>query len=270
MKVMSEDEYRYEHFRTRQLFHDLAFGLSTLRAGQTFPDFDLETTDGERVRRKDFIHEGPVLLITASITCPNTEASMAGVKRLHGQFGDDIPFVMVDLREAHPGMNYPQPASFDEKIRHARDLESLYALPWAVAVDDIDGSLDRQLDGKPNAAWIIDGEGQVIFRSHWAADERGLRRALEAVQRREAPPRRKSSAMVLPVGRAMGSLNDVLSRAGQPAGRDMWRAGFPIAVAGKLAPLFRPLSPGNRGIASVVTLALVGVAITAAVILAVS
>ena len=266
---MVDGEYRYEHFRTRQLFHDLAFGLSALRAGQTFPDFDLETTDGERVRKKDYIHEEPVLLITASITCPNTQASMAGVKRLHAEFGDDIPFVMVDVREAHPGVNYPQPASFDEKIRHASELRSHYKLPWVVAVDDIDGGLDRQLDGKPNAAWIINGEGQVIFRSHWAADERGLRRALKAVQRGEAPPRRKSSAMVLPVARAMGSLEDVLGRAGQPAWRDVWRSGFPIAIPGKLAPLFRPLSPGNRGIASMLTLALVGVAIIAAVIVAV-
>jgi hypothetical protein len=267
---MGDDGYRYEHFRTRQLFHDLTFSLSALRAGQPFPDFDLETTDGERVRKKDFIDEEPGLLITASITCPNTEASMAGVKRLHAEFGDDIPFIMVDVREAHPGVNYPQPASFDEKIRHASELRSHYKLPWVVAVDDIDGGLDRQLDGKPNAAWIIDGEGQVIFRSHWAADERGLRRALQAVQRGEAPPRRKSSAMVLPVARAMGSLEDVLGRAGQPAWRDVWRSGFPIAIAGKLARLFRPLSPGNRGIASVVTLALVGTAITVAAILAVS
>lgn len=267
---MSADGYRYEHFRTRQLFHDLTFSLSALRAGQDFPDFDLETTDGERARRKDLIHEGPVLLITASITCPNTQASMDGAKRLYSEFGDDVRFVMVDVREAHPGVNYPQPASFDEKVRHASDLKSLYELPWVVAIDDIDGGLDRQLDGKPNAAWIIDGEGQVIFRSHWVADERGLRRALKAVQRGEAPPRRRSSAMVLPVARAMGSADDVLGRAGQPAGRDMWRAGFPIAIAAKLASLFRPLSPGNRGIASVVTLAVVGAAITLAVIVAVS
>ena len=263
---MSDDEYRYEHFRTRQLFHDLMFRMSALRAGQSFPDFDLEATTGERVRKKDFVHEGPVLLITASMTCPNTQAAMPSLKRLYAEFGDDVPFVMVDVREAHPGGNYPQPASFDEKSRHARALRSHFELPWVVAVDDIDGGLDRQLDGKPNAAWIIDSEGQVIFRSHWVADERGLRRALKAVQRGLAPPRRKSSAMVVPVARAMGSLDDVLSRAGQSAWRDMWRAGFPIAIAGKTAPLFRPLTPGNRGIAAMATLASLSVAVVAAIV----
>ncbi|MFQ5947747.1 MAG: TlpA family protein disulfide reductase, partial [Acidimicrobiia bacterium] len=217
MNVVSGDEYRYEHFRTRQLFHDLMFRLSALRAGRPFPDFDLETTTGERVRKKDFIHERPLLLITASVTCPNTQAAMPTLNRLYAQFGGDVAFVMVNVREAHPGGNYPQPASFDEKIKHARALQSYYNIPWVVAADDIDGGLDRQLDGKPNAAWIIDTDGQIIFRSHWAKDERGLRRALEAVQRGLVPPRPKSSAMVLPVARAMGHLNDVLGRAGPPA-----------------------------------------------------
>ena len=76
--------------------------------------------------------------------------------------------------------------------------------------------------------------------------------------------------MVLPVARAMGSLEDVLGRAGQPAWRDVWRSGFPIAIAGKLARLFRPLLPGNRGIASVVTLALVGTVLTVVAVQAVS
>jgi hypothetical protein len=52
--------------------------------------------------------------------------------------------------------------------------------------------------------------------------------------------------MLLPVARAMGHLDDVLSRAGPQAWRDLWKAGFPIGMAGKLAPMFRPLSPDDR------------------------
>jgi hypothetical protein len=127
------------------------------------------------------VHHRPLLFVTASMTCPNTQAAMEPLRRLHREFGSKVAFLMVNVREAHPGENCPQPRAYQEKVEHARALESFYELPWEVAVDDLDGDLDRYLDGKPNAAWIMNTEGTIAFRSHWARDERGLRQALEAV-----------------------------------------------------------------------------------------
>ncbi len=36
--------------------------------------------------------------------------------------------------------------------------------------------------------------------------------------------------------------------------RDLWRAGFPMALAGRIATFFSPLSPNQRGTAAVLTL----------------
>ena len=59
-------EYRYAHFKRQLVMEDMAF-TSGPRPGEPFPDFDLPTTDGDRVRFADYT--GRSLLITfGSIT----------------------------------------------------------------------------------------------------------------------------------------------------------------------------------------------------------
>ena len=84
-------------------------------------------------------------------------------------------------------------------------LQDMYRIPWPVAVDDVDGIFHQALDGKPNAAFLADREGKVVFRAHWARDEGGLRRALDSVSRGETPIKSESRAMLLPIARAMGA-----------------------------------------------------------------
>ena len=54
----------------------------------------------------------------------------------------------------------------------------------------------------------------------------------------------------------MGMVQEVMERGGPQAVTDLWRAGFPIALASRIASFFKPLSPDQRGIAAVLTLAL--------------
>jgi hypothetical protein len=72
--------------------------------------------------------------------------------------------------------------------------------------------------------------------------------------------------MIGPVARAMGHVQEVMKRGGPQAVRDLWLAGFPMAIAGRVASLFSPLSPDQRGIAAVVTLAFGTVAMIALLI----
>lgn len=66
--------------------------------------------------------------------------------------GERVDFATLYVREAHPGDRYPQPEALDRKLEFARELKQRDALPWPVAVDDVDGELHRRLDPKPNAA----------------------------------------------------------------------------------------------------------------------
>ncbi len=43
--------YRYQHVTMGVLLDDFRFGKSALKAGDPFPDFDIPTTDGGRIRR---------------------------------------------------------------------------------------------------------------------------------------------------------------------------------------------------------------------------
>jgi hypothetical protein len=54
----------------------------------------------------------------------------------------------------------------------------------------------------------------------------------------------------------MGHVQEVMVRGGPQAVRDLWLAGFPMALAGRVATLFSPLVPDQRGIAAVLVLAL--------------
>ena len=72
---------------------------------------------------------------------------------------------MLNVREAHPGENYPQAGTMEDKMDHARTLKDFYQLPWTVAVDDLEGTLNIAMDAKPNSAYLMDRDGTIVFRS---------------------------------------------------------------------------------------------------------
>jgi hypothetical protein len=249
--------YRYKRFTTRLLFRDLRFRKEAARPGDSFPSFELITTGGNRLDNHGVFGAKPILFIFGSMTCPMTASAAPSVQDLYTEFGDRVDFIMLYVREAHPGEHYTQAETMEEKLQHARALKEFYDIEWTVAADNIDGDLHRALDPKPNSAFLVNPEGKILFRSLWAADKEPLRQALEAVSAGRVPQRTQSEALIGPVARAMGQVQEVMERGGPQAVRDLWRAGFPMALAGRVATFFTPLSPDQRGIAAVLTLALV-------------
>jgi hypothetical protein len=59
--------YRYAHFHRKLLAADMSF-LGGPQPGEPMADFDLETTDGERIRKRDLAGRRPLLLAFASFT----------------------------------------------------------------------------------------------------------------------------------------------------------------------------------------------------------
>ncbi len=249
-------EYRYKHFTTKLLFRDLRFVKESAAPGDSFPSFELVTTNGDRLVNGDVFGDKPVLVIFGSMTCPNTASAAPSVQALYEEFGDRIDFIMLYVREAHPGEYITQAETMEEKLKHARVLKEFFDIPWTVAADNIDGDLHRALDPKPNSAFLMNSEGIILFRSLWAADQDALRQALDAATAGRVLERKQSEALIGPVTRAMGKVQEVMERGGPQAVRDLWRAGFPMALAGRVATFFSPLSPDQRGIAAVLTLAL--------------
>lgn len=248
--------YRYKNFTTSLLFCDLRFGEEATGPGDSFPSFELVTISGNRLVNGDVFSDRPVLVIFGSMTCPMTASAAPSVQQLYDEFGDRVKFIMLYVREAHPGEHFTQSETMDEKLEYAWALKKIYDIQWTVAADNINGDLHRALDPKPNAAFLMSVEGTVLFRSLWAADRDALHQALDAVAAGRAPKRKQSEALIGPITRAMGQVREVMERGGPQAVRDLWRAGFPMALAGRVASFYSPLSPDQRGIAAVLTLAL--------------
>jgi len=247
------DVYRYNHFTPRLLFRDLRFSSDALAPGDSLAVHELATLDGGSInvggRR-----ERPLLLVTGSVTCPMTASAMPVIDALHAEFGDQVDFVLLAVREAHPGAHFPQPGTDEEKLGHARSLQERYDVSFPIAVDTLDGDLHQRLDAKPNAAFLLDVTGEVVFRAQWARDDRLIRSALQSVLAGTTPVKRESRALLGPVARAMGSVDEVMRVAGPGAGRDLWWSASPMATAGLLARLFRFKRRDHRGIAAVVAL----------------
>jgi len=249
-------DYRYKKFTTNLLFRDLRFPGSAAAPGERVPAFELLTTKGERLTKSDVFDDKPVLFVFGSMTCPMTASSAPSVHELYEEFGDRVNFVMLYVREAHPGENFGQAETIEDKIESARALQKFYDIAWTVAADNVDGDLHRALDPKPNAAYLANSDGQILFRSLWAADYGAMRDALDDAANGRALRKTQSNKLLGPVVRAMGMVREVMERGGPQSVRDLWIAGFPMALAGRIATLFKPLGPDQRGIAAVLTLAL--------------
>ncbi len=229
--------YRFRRFTIPIVLRDMYFKKDDPGPGDRIPDFDLPTLGGGRFRSIDLAEAGPALLVVGSYTCPVTDSSAPGLKQLHARFGDRVRFVMVDVREAHPGKSVPQPESMDQKMVNAEQLRDFHGFDFEVAVDDIDGTFHRALSPKPNSAYIVGKDGTILFRAHWANDTKRLAEALEAIANGRAPSRGQSGAMVGPLLRMLPYGVAVFDRAGKGAWRDMALVAPPIALFGFLQKL---------------------------------
>jgi hypothetical protein len=117
-------------------------------------------------------------------------------------------------------------------------------------VDDVEGDLPRALDPKPHAAYLMDTEGNVAFRTLWANDQQVLQGPLEAITSWQELPIGEREPMIVPMLKGMGKQYEILDLAGSVAKQDLLRETPPMYAMARLAALFRPLPPLGRGIAA--------------------
>ena len=235
--------YRYRSLRLWTVLDDMRFEIAAPKPGDLVPEFDLLTVDEGRVLSSDLQNIGPILLVFGSLTCPMTDSAVPGLLDLHRHFGTTVRFILINVREAHPGTTVPQPKTLAEKLTHARQLRDLHRLPFGVAVDDLDGTFHRAMSPKPNSAYLIAKDSRIAFRAHWANDVTALARALDAAVSGKSPYPRQSGGLLVPMLRMLPDLALVLDRAGGGAWKDMWRVMPPLAA---MARIVRLLGFGRR------------------------
>lgn len=170
--MLGFSDYNYSHF-TREHLQEINHSAFTgPEPGEPAPDFKARSLDGEAVRLHDYKGKKNVLLLFGSATCPMVAASIKGINELYDEFrGDDVEFLFVYVREAHPGEELPAHRSLSDKTDAARQLRDEEDMEMPVLVDDLRGSVHRKYSRMPNPAFLIDKSGRVAFRCMWTQAE---------------------------------------------------------------------------------------------------
>lgn len=243
-------KYRYDHPRLYpDILNDMFVTARDLGPGDSVAPFNLPTLDGGSFRSSELAAAGkPVLVVFGSRTCPVTESAAPGLKRLHAVHGDDVRFVMVNVREAHPGGTIVQPQTFEQKRRHAEGLKSHHQLPFEVAVDDIDGTFHRALGARPNSAYLISPAGKIVFRAQWANETEDIERAITAAVAGKVPTKPAVTRTMHSMTRMIGYISPVLRTAGKGARLDTWSVVPPLGALMAIADFFFFLPHNRRGL----------------------
>jgi len=259
--MLGFSSYNYGHF-SRELFHELGeTSFSGPAPGDRAPDFKGTTLDGETLRLSDFHKNKNVLLIFGSATCPMTATSIAGINQLYDRFrGDDIEFLFVYVREAHPGEVIPAHHSMREKTEAARLLRDEEDMNMPIIVDDLRGSIHRKYSLLPNPAFLIDKSGRVAFLSLWSKAE-GLSRAIQELLHFQEDCGidhvvvNGGQDLAMPMPYSALSSYRALERGGKQSLGDFRNAlGLPARVAFTASNLARPILDNPGRVMSIVAL----------------
>jgi len=162
MEKENPTNYNYKHFSPKD------YNLKKFegpKAGESYIDFEAKTLDGKTVRLSNFLDK-TIVLDTGSITCPiyaNTKEPMNLLKKQY----PNIHFLLLYVREAHPGSRTKQAINFADKMSNANTTSKLYNEKREVLVDTIDGVAHKQYGSMPNMTYVISKDGMVKFRANW-------------------------------------------------------------------------------------------------------
>lgn len=184
--MFGKARYNYPEFKKTMLaaVAERQFGNAP-EPGDKAPDFELRTVDGDKIRLSDYQGEQNVVLTFGSATCPLTASSISGLRDLFEEYSDDdVEFLFVYVREAHPGEELPPHKNMADKVRAADLLRDEEDLEMPILVDDLGGKVHRKYSGQPNPTFLIDKSGRIAYRQ-LATDPSGLKDALDELLERQ-------------------------------------------------------------------------------------
>jgi peroxiredoxin len=168
---------------------EFAAGASVTNPGETMPaqvgapapEFTAQALDGTIIRLSDFRGRSHVVMMTGAVTSPTCAFEVPALNGLQDEFSDkNFSFFLLYTRESHPAENYGAHESFEQKLSYARELQRLENIRLPMIVDHLDGRIHRAYGPWPNALFVIDKDGRLIFRSNMA-NHRELREFLEDI-----------------------------------------------------------------------------------------
>lgn len=172
VKAPGYDTYNYPHFLAGPDDATFEWFRHNLRVGEEAPDFEAVTVDGERLRLSDYTADQTVVIEFGNLTCPFCRLAAPGMDQLAREYADKgFAFLFVHTREAHPGENYRQHTSMEQKIEHARAYREMCNVERPILVDDLEGTIHHQYGLLPDMCYMIGRRGRVqntiLFKADW-------------------------------------------------------------------------------------------------------
>ena len=213
----------YNYGRFQPAYYDLA-SFPGPRVGETAPDVAaVRAEDGAPVRLSDF-RGRTVVLETGSLTCPMYVKNIPAMRAL-ARAHPDVAFLVLYVREAHPGERVPAHRTTAEKRACAARLPASEGETRRILVDDVVGTAHRAYGGLPDMVYVVGPDGQVRFRGDWTEPA-----AVEAALAPDAEPALLTREHFEPAKPAPPLALRVLWRAGAAAVLD-----FVVGLPGLLA-----------------------------------
>jgi len=144
----------------------------------------------------------------------------------------DFEFLTIYVREPHPGENYYEHRSLEQKVQYACDCREQDGIQNPLLVDDLQGTVHRTYGELPNMIYIINREGLITYKAMWT-DHAEIEAVLEnlvmadrlAAQGVRLKPSCTEKINFIPAEYAGGLREKVFDRAGPKAWGD-YRAAF--------------------------------------------
>lgn len=157
-----KSNYNYQNFKATD--YDFK-NFKGPKPGEKYIDFQALTLQGEKVSLSDYLDK-PIVLDTGSITCPMYANAKNGMLQLKEKY-PNFHFLLLYVREAHPGGRTKGITSMDEKLGNAKSACTLHHETREILVDSLDGKAHLLYGGMPNMTYVIDTDGIVKFRANW-------------------------------------------------------------------------------------------------------
>lgn len=159
-----QENYNYKKFKTKYYVFDNFIGP---KIGEKAIDFDSYNLDGELVKLSDFKGK-PIVLETGSVTCPIYSHNVNPMVELSNKY-PDVTFLLLYIREAHPGNKISQHRDMNEKMVRAKSLLKTDQDTRTILVDDLEGTAHKLYSAFPNFGYVIDSDFIVRYKSEWNA-----------------------------------------------------------------------------------------------------
>ena len=155
------------------------------KPGDKFEDVILKDIHGNDRALSDFLDK-PLVIESGSITCPMYANCIPKMEEYRKSFSN-INFILVYVREAHPGERRPEHTSMEDKTSAAKKVSSLYNDNRLTLVDSMNGEFHQKYGSLPNILYVINKNGVVVYRGDWNDPEK-VKTILQQLENRNIHP----------------------------------------------------------------------------------